>query len=476
MNSRVCLRSLTTDPGVDIAIEAEVRARVQASEGRLEPGRLDFDLLGRDIKVDLDAAPEGELVPFPVEDLVPELGGHVESPVIEGERPPNGGFHGPSDLDIPHDGIDRYALGPSLHPARPDGEGEGLGRQVGPLDVQVQLAARPRGEIEAAADPAHRNAAQDEPVARDIRPDDDHAPLAAQLSHAPGPSGPRERKLKKFGRAGHIDIGADVQVDLRVAEVLDLPLRLQSDTRPFDGEFPNPDVLSPAGEAQTEVAMELHLVGKRCEIERVRLRLQFEPGPPLRKEGPELRGFDGDTLAFVNDGPVPDEPPRDGKRKRHGERSPPGPRLQFSRADVDLRPLEEYGDGLLVPDEGGERKLDPHQLGPEHGGIRQGAQILDDDGGREIGHPESPVPERLPDLGTEFAEKDVLSDDQAAEDEDQDGERDGETPHPADKALDVSRDPEMEMEPHLLIFLQSLKKRSMPTSVSGWRTSFSMTA
>ena len=146
------------------------------------------------------------------------------------------------------------------------------------------------------------------------------------------------------------------------------------------------------------------------------------------------------------------------------------------RADVDLRGFEHDGQDLPVPQERQIGDLDPDATGPQGRRIGQRADVLDDQGRREVGQLQAVVSERLVDPGPDLLQQDVLADDQA---DDEDGQDEDEHRGPPDlegEGPGLFADPDDGVEPHVLTFLQSARNRSTPASVSGCRTSFCMTA
>ncbi len=189
-------------------------------------------------------------------------------------------------------------------------------------------------------------------------------------------------------------------------------------------------------------------------------------------------GFERRPARFEHDGAVLDEPALDDERQlEEGQR---GRGLAARRAgggltEVDLGGVEDDGKDLAVAQDREIGDLDPDPAGPKDRRIGEGADILEDEGRREIGQLQAVIRERLVDPLADLAEQDVLADDQAAGQKEQDEGEHRRPPGLLGEGPGLFDDPGDRMEPHFLTFLQSARNRSTPMSVRGCRTSFSMT-
>ena len=345
-------------------------------------------------------------------------------------------------------------------------------------DAGLETPARLREELEAAPQAAHGHARKDQIVGADARRERDPGVLALEPPFPARPPLPAEGHVQDGVEGVRVDVEAGVELDRRVGEVPETARGVDGQAGAFDGQALDRDVVAPPREEDGQAAE-----GERG-LPRRRVAARRGRGPDreglavLGDDGPDAPGLDGRRPRLEDDRAVLDEPPLDDEREREEGQRPA--RLRPGRGGrraghPDLGSVEEDGEGLAVPEEREVRDLDADPPDPDGRRVRERAEVLDDEGRREVGDREAVVGVGLPDPLADLVEEGVLADDEDDGEDGQDEDDDGGPADLPDEGPDLLADPEDRVEPHVFTFLQSARNRSTPMSVSGWRTSLVMT-
>ena len=348
----------------------------------------------------------------------------------------------------------------------------------GLLDAGLEPAALLGSEIEPALDSPHGDRVDGQGLRSDGGRESQPAGLALEAALAAGPARPDEGHSQGVVEEVRLDIQAGFKLDLGVEELADLTGGDEREAGPLDREPLDGHVLSLAREEDAQGA------DRGQALLRGRIAARGGRGPDgeilavLRDEGPDPPGLYRRQAGLEKDRAVLDEPALDDEgeleeRQRRAGLAGGGPRR--GRPDMDLGGVEDDGQDLAVAEEGQIRDLDPDAPGSKRRRLGEGPRVLDDQGRRKVGQLQAVVGERFVDPLADLFQQDVLGDDQADGEGGQDEDEHGRPAGFPGKGPGLSADPEDGIEPHFLTFLQSARKRSIPMSVSGCRTSFCMT-
>ena len=455
------------DLGRDVLVDPELQVRVEPRETRLQVGRRRLEILGRLVERQADAAPDGIRVSRRRLRRVAELRLRVELVVGQNEAAPDRRADGPGHFDPAEDGIEKHALDRAFDPAAVEDDRDDLGRAVAATALDFHRAPRTVRQPDRAADLPHRDAAQNQPGRGEIRVERELAGGETGDEFAAGGAPPGERQIQEPGQVGGIDLEPAARFGDRRFLSRQPASGLDDESRAVDDEPADRRLAAPALDFEGDPAAEGRGRERRHEMRVPNIDGQGERVALLGEDGLDAAGLDRAGREGELDLRVAGHPALD--LERQGEKRPPsrpgGPQVGLRQAQDG--PLHRDPQGLLAPEKRqvGHAGRDPARRERGRGGTR--TDVVDDERGGENGEAQRSVFEGRGELAPNTAEEDVLPDEEGADEEQGDEPEDDEPPVALEK-------------PHAGIQVrarpQSFRNFSRPRSVSGWRTSFSMTA